>query len=1516
MGENSLKDLIKSISNNTKKRRERCPKGTRRNLKTGVCEPFRKKSKASDAGDTGDAGDAGDAGESINTEPSIQEVTKMADPTSLPELSIILENTLTEPTDKRCPRGTRRSKKTGLCEEVKKKKTGVDSEYDIPFVPLPITSKDIREYNRLRGLEVEVVPSNDDSPIRLIPLTQREEEKTKNKKSARGRKTIKRKEPSKINEEALSSPSIPQSSSMEEEYVEPTSILPTKAQAKKRRKIVIDTQEKRAELEAIVPVAINPTEPQNVTDTLKHLDPESNDFLLEKEKIEHKSALKEDEYDFLYPDLNDPNFNIKIYRHKEFNDTRYDGTIYEIKEQAEKMCSAEFELLPHQLFVKNFLSFQTPYNSLLLYHGLGTGKTCSAIGISEEMRQYMKQVGIKQRIIVVASPNVQANFRLQLFDEKKLVKDGEIWKIQSCVGNALLKEINPTSMSGLSKDKIISNIKSIIKQSYLFMGYVEFANYISNHTAVSAESGYSDQEKRAMKIQNIKRVFNNQLIVIDEVHNIRISEENKNKRIAMQLFELAKHADNLRFLFLSATPMYNTYKEIIWLTNLMNVNDGRGQIEISDVFSKTGEFLEKTDKRPESGDALLRRKLTGYVSYIRGENPYTFPYRIYPDTFSPDHTFIHGATEKDIGPRLVYPTIQLNGKAIETPLRHVQLYVSKLGKYQEAGYSYIVNSMRHQKSGTDVDVDKLPNFENMDSFGYTMLQIPLESLNIVYPNPHIDKIMVERGGSLEYDRDKIAAMVGKQGLAHIMKYTDHSNRNPPERYGFEYKPAVLEKYGRIFSQEHLAKYSNKISEICRAILTSEGIILIYSEYIDGGVVPIALALEELGFHRFGTANYTKSLFKTPHRDPLDAVTRLNRSKLTPEQASDFQQAHYMMITGDRAFSANNAEDIKYATDPANKDGHKVKVILISKSGAEGLDFKNIRHVHIMEPWYNMSRIEQIIGRGVRNLSHCRLPFEKRNVALFLHGSLMSERPDEECADLYVYRVAEKKAIQIGRVTRVLKENAVDCLLHLGQTNFTVAKLNEIAANQEIIIELTDGTKMPYRIGDRKFTDICDYMNNCEFTCSPTAPAILPDKDIIRDTYNTIALNTNQDRIAERIRALFKEQHFFLREQLVAAVNITRPYPIEQIYSVLTKFVKNKNEILVDQYGRAGTLIDKSIVDKETEKSLTYYAFQPLEITDQNASIYERSAPVDYKHERLAMEIPKELPKRSEIANLKRSVAPEQNDVYLKEQYDLLINAFEEHLEYVYTARSIPGAEREWDWYMHARKIFPHISAIYNIPDPIMYKYVIYHILDSLKFNEKMVFIQTLYSGFWTPDNSTDQRHELESSIKAYFDERIMTENRKRGVFLNKDNSGKLFIQDDADPAEWKEAEPQDINKFAPSISKMIVPISRLSDRVGFMSLFKNQDMVFYVKDMHNERNSGARCDSAGKTRIIEFLNHILGRSIYSQENTKTISHMGLCVILEMVMRHKTDETEGKRHWYITPEQAVLIKIKEIAILDK
>ena len=448
-----------------------------------------------------------------------------------------------------------------------------------------------------------------------------------------------------------------------------------------------------------------------------------NQFLLKKELMESKYLEKHpEENNYLYPSLDDPNFIVKIAEKKEFNDTKYDGIIHDdIKAYADSISKQEFELAPHQAFVRNFLSSQTPYNSLLLYHQLGSGKTCSAIGVCEEMRDYSKQVGITKRIIIVASKNVQDNFRLQLFDERKLKNTDGIWNIKGCVGNKLLKEINPSGFVGLSREKIISQIKSLINNSYLFLGYGQFANYIIKTASIDSGSYKNDNDKRRAVIRKLKSEFDGRLIVIDEVHNIRMTEDNENKHVAMNLELLVKSADNLRLLLLSATPMYNSYKEIVWLINLMNINDRRGKVIESNIFDKNGNIKEE-------GREILIRKATGYISFVRGENPYSFPYRVYPNQFAVGHTF------KDIP----YPTLQMNGKQINSDdkLKFLDLYLLKIGQVQKIGYEYIINNLKTKV--TNITTKKgttriMPAFEELENFGYTLLQIPLEALIIVYP---------------------------------------------------------------------------------------------------------------------------------------------------------------------------------------------------------------------------------------------------------------------------------------------------------------------------------------------------------------------------------------------------------------------------------------------------------------------------------------------------------------------------------------------------------------------------------------------------------------------------------------------------------------------------------------------------------------------------------------------------------------------------------------------------------------
>ena len=173
----------------------------------------------------------------------------------------------------------------------------------------------------------------------------------------------------------------------------------------------------------------------------------------------------------------------------------------------------KLQLSEHQLFVKNFISFYTPYNGLLLYHGLGTGKTCSAIGISENVRIYYKLNNINKKIIIVASPKVRENFRLQLFDESKLKIVNNKWVINNCAGNNLLKEINMLN-ENVSKEKVKNIVNNIIDNYYDFIGYIELANIItkiSNINNLVNIENYNNKEKNILIKNKLQKYFGERL---------------------------------------------------------------------------------------------------------------------------------------------------------------------------------------------------------------------------------------------------------------------------------------------------------------------------------------------------------------------------------------------------------------------------------------------------------------------------------------------------------------------------------------------------------------------------------------------------------------------------------------------------------------------------------------------------------------------------------------------------------------------------------------------------------------------------------------------------------------------------------------------------------------------------------------------------------------------------------------------------------------------------------------------
>lgn len=1225
-----------------------------------------------------------------------------------------------------------------------------------------------------------------------------------------------------------------------------------------------------------------------------------------EEKNNAYLAENVDSHPYLYPSLDDPNFNVKIAQRKEFNDAPYDGAIRDVKKHAETMKNAEFELLPQQAFVRNFLSFQTPYNSLLLFHGLGSGKTCSAIGVCEEMRDYLTQMGIQKQIIIVASPNVQDNFRMQLFDEANLSEVDGHWSVTGCIGNKLLQEINPTGMKGLTKETVISQVRNLINTHYSFQGYVQFSNDISR-TAMKAKT-------KQGKMQLLEAKFSNRLIIIDEVHNIRISDDNANKNVAKNLMFLVSVVSNLRLLLLSATPMYNSYREIVWLLNLMNMNDRRSVVSVSDIFDAHGGWKKNKEGR-EIGKELFIRKATGYISYVRGENPYTFPFRVYPDRFAIDHTFqsIHE-----------YPKYQLNGQRIpdSKKMSKLSVYLTAIGDYQQIGYNYVMAMLRQR-------IKQEPG-DKMHSFGYTDLQLPIEALNIIYPYTGLEQLTVPKvvfvedmaveqdlSPEMPYEVNEVpdqesplndkeeeeveeeeveevktdgkeeatnmtggnmvgmdpSELTGKKGLQRVMQFVETTS--PPVKGMFEYKPGMP----HVFHPSQLPTFSAKMNNVCQSIRNGKGIVLIYSSYLDAGIIPMALALEEMGFTRYG--EQAKSFFKTPPTPVVDV-----RTMAPPSDPKDFKPARYTIISGDSRLSPSNDADMKMVRNSANAEGEVVKVVLISKAGSEGLDFKCIRQVHILEPWYNINRIEQIIGRSVRNFSHISLPFELRNVQIYMYGTVL-ENAEEEAADLYVYRMTELKATVIGRPSRLMKQISTDCRIHESQNHMTVENFKQLPENKDITQVLSDQqTLRHFEVGDIDNSSACDFMD-CSFKCLPDLTA--EDKDII-DTYTEQSMASSVDSIIQQIKRLFKDRFFYRKKELLAFLNRIKPYPLTQIYNALTIMVETPSaNVLVDKFGRAGKLVN--IGD--------YYLFQPSELNDKYISIHDRSVPIQFKRSAVQFHFETE-------AEVNLHEQPVSDAVLLEmfENYNVASNSDAVH-------KSTDG------WYslcgVVIRKMVEEDSIVQE-PTPQkrlerLEHFLLEHMLDSLLMSEKVQLLNYLQTNKQRPNG--ERLNRFYGKIKSIFLERVITHNGISAIVMF---TGPNRIQDLAvvvlQNDKWIPATPEDLSDLENVIIRKYQLNTSLSEYVGFIGFERSKKyMVYQLKNTTNKRSTGFRCDQAGKENVVEVLNRIENSSRFDSKLTKE-SKSELCVRQEFTMRCNNYYKRDGLTWFVDTETAIMNEFQQ------
>jgi hypothetical protein len=311
-------------------------------------------------------------------------------------------------------------------------------------------------------------------------------------------------------------------------------------------------------------------------------------------------------------------------------------------------------------------------------------------------------------------------------------------------------------------------------------------------------------------------------------------------------------------------------------------------------------------------------------------------------------------------------------------------------------------------------------------------------------------------------------------------------------------------------------------------------------------------------------------------------------------------ARYVLLTGRQDLQPIDIAKIsQYINRRDNMYGRLVKVILGSSVAGEGIDFKRIRQIHIMEPWYNRAKILQVEGRAIRNGSHIDLPPEQRNVDIFKYCMLPPKKTkgkiaQTETIDERNYRFGEDKDRKIKFVERLLKEVAVDCLF---QRDNNVRKIRRVVKLEDSL-----GKIVNYVTGDKPCSPECDYMRNCEYECSWCPKKKLVSLD--RSTYGPEFAQADVERARERIQQLFGKNFVVDVTTIFDYIQKTEP-DVDSVYTYLAleSLMDQEGDFAVqDRYGREGYLIERGDL----------FIYQPFDIYDSYAPIYYRQEPLTTK----------------------------------------------------------------------------------------------------------------------------------------------------------------------------------------------------------------------------------------------------------------------------------------------------------------
>ena len=638
-----------------------------------------------------------------------------------------------------------------------------------------------------------------------------------------------------------------------------------------------------------------------------------------------------------------------------------------------------------------------------------------------------------------------------------------------------------------------------------------------------------------------------------------------------------------------------------------------------------------------TGINYLKKMLKGYISHVRGADPLTYAKRfdkgVRPKGLK--FTKVIKCEMMDFQKKIYNIAVLQSDDALDRKTESVANFVfpgfsqdrkSIVGYYGRSGLNLIKNQIK--TSGNELN-KKIGEQLFGEKNSIDIISISEDNKTItgrILQMPYLKYFSTKFYKSLK----KISRLVyGKKGAKTAFIYSNLV------KVGIELYQEILLQNGYLEYQEESSNYQINNNTVCYYCgkTFKEHKFTTFSDSLSGGEI-INNNIDSIDSINSDNTNVlseeynaTSSTFthtvNLSEMDKSDSSTDYDKkSKQTNTVPSHkFYPATFISVTGKSTDDNLDVipEDKKRILDNVfnnynNKEGKYIKFILGSKVMNEGISLMNVGEVHVLDVYFNLGKVDQVVGRAIRNCSHYKLmseenPFPTVNVYKYVVTVDKGLSSEEE-----LYRKAEDKYLLIKKVERVMKEVAIDCPLNLNGNIFA----EEVEEHKNC---------KPFSGDDKMCPGVCDY-TKCEYKCDDIVlnrkyydpnRKIYKKIDKLNLDYSTFTNELARNEIdysKGKIKDMYLLNHMYKLNDILE--HIKNLYSADKkdlfdsffVYKALDELIpitnndfNNFKDTIIDKYYNTGYLIYRD----------EYYIFQPFDQNEDVPIYYRANYNKEIKH---------------------------------------------------------------------------------------------------------------------------------------------------------------------------------------------------------------------------------------------------------------------------------------------------------------